>query len=139
MQIKSIVGCPTNRAQYIVCCMVAVSEFLPTCKRVSYQYFYQREKYNESTGKRHKLGPKVGVVIGYTDQSGKLFMGASRCNLKLGDKFDRYIGLYQAIKNSKPVIGLELSEMFVGVPESLHRTFAHVFDRLHEFAADAVA
>lgn len=135
MQITSIVSCPSSRDQYVECCKRAVEEFLSTCKRVSYQYFYKREKYNESTGKRHKLGPKVGVVIGYIDQEGKLLMGASRCNLKSGDKFDRYIGLYRAISRSKHVIGLEASCVFKDIPESLHRAFAHVFDRMHEFAA----
>ena len=144
--LNTVCGCST-REQYIECCKQAVKEFLPTCKRVSYQYAFKHEKYNGATGERKKLGPKIGVVIGYRDESGKLFMGAAQCNLSAGDKFDRYIGLYRAIDRAMPFDrfdGLTEADMKVpatviddylvsksaGATESLADTFNCVFNRM---------
>lgn len=144
MKIAQITGCPGSRRGYIACCKYAVREFAEKCKKIEHQYVYKHDRYYEQevllddgsidlVWKHKKLGPRVGVIVSYLTPEGKLFMGASLCDLRC-DEFDRHIGLYKALLHAKPVIGVEISAIFEGIPQSLQRTFAHVFDRFHQLA-----
>jgi len=49
--------------------------------------------------RRDHRGQKLGVVCTYV-LNGKQYVGASKCNRRLNDQFDRHIGIYQALRHS---------------------------------------
>lgn len=77
--------------------------------------------------KTNGSGLGVGVVCAFLEKDGTLFVGASKCNSKLHDKFDRDIGLWQAIEEAE-VISASLPETYEEIfSSSLSRSFFKIF------------
>lgn len=143
MKIDSIRSQATTQEEYSDACRAMVLDFGKLCKRLNWQYVYKKDRFTTvkvegETGPEikwvhEKSGPKIGVVVAYLTPNGQLYMGASKCNIR-ADQFDRWIGVYKALRTAYPVIGLDLEDMFRLIPESLQKSFAGLFDRFHSLA-----
>lgn len=81
-----------TRKEYVEYCKLMIKDAqVKTEGRFAHQY------------KKSAKGQRQGVVCAYM-LNGALHVGASRCNSNLSDRFDPYIGLWTAIRNSIVVL-----------------------------------
>lgn len=137
MTVPQLPGDYTDRRAYSDDCEAAIISFRQQCSRLSWRYGYKHDKYYqvynfdtcEMEWAHDKGGPRIGVIAVYCTHDGQLFMGTSRCHKR--DKFDRSIGVYQALRDAFPILDRDIQELFKLVPKNLQRGFAHVLDRFH--------
>lgn len=128
---------PKTRKEYASLCRLAVEMYRDSyCKFLRWQYVYKHDKhrrvYNVDTRQldlvHEKIGPRVGVIAAYLTPDDDLYMGVSRCDVRV-DTFERYIGVYLALRAANPVASKEIREIFKDVPQSMYHSFAYLLDR----------
>ena len=103
MKLRLQSNCKTRKEYIEYCKLMLADRRLNTGGKLVHQYK------NDGKGRRH------GVVCAFMKDD-VLFVGASKTNRKLHDKFDPHIGLWQAVK--------EATEVTTSFPDSL--------DELHD-------
>lgn len=99
MKLKVAPNCKT-RKEYIEHCKLMLTDHkIKTGVKFVHQYK------NDGKGRRQ------GVVCAFID-NGFLYVGASKTNRRLNDRFDPHIGLWQAVKEATPIDGT--------FPEDIH-------------------
>ena len=87
MRMKVQPTCKTRKEYIEYCKLMIKDKRAQVGGKLVYQY------------KNNSKGQRQGVVCAFV-RDDKLYVGASRCNRKLHDKFDSHIGLWQALQHA---------------------------------------